>query len=187
MLADAAVKPPNTYASVFDPLASENLIVPDTNVLIDFPDLRRYHLNFPAARVVFTPTILEELDARKRCSSKSDTKAAARNVIRQIKDASDGGDILEGVRVGERLTLMTSAREPGGEGLLDCLDLGVPDDRFIASALEVRRTHPKAQLLVLSGDYNVLNKAHAARLAAIDPEKLLRDAATKHPVGDSQG
>ncbi len=83
----------------------------------------------------------------------------------------------------DRVRLMTVAAEPGREGLLDWLNLDVPDDRFVASALEVRRTHPKAKLLVVSGDFNVLNKARAARLAAFDPEEFFRAATTDYSAG----
>lgn len=78
---------------------------------------------------------------------------------------------------------MTVAAEPGREGLLGWLDLDVPDDRFVASALEVRRAHLKAKLLVASGDFNVLNKARAARLAAFDPAEFLQGATIEQSRG----
>jgi predicted ribonuclease YlaK len=106
------------------------------------------------------------------------------------------GDILEGVPISERVSVMALASEPRREGvqtddrasimlpgpcpperkreaLPGWLDLDVPDDRFIASALEVRREHPKAGIVVVSGDFMVLTKARAARLAAIDAEASL--------------
>jgi predicted ribonuclease YlaK len=62
------------------------------------------------------------------------------------------------------------------EGLPRWLDLDVPDDRFIASALEVRREHPKARIVVVSGDFNVLTKARAARLPAFDAEAFFEQS-----------
>ncbi len=59
----------------------------------------------------------------------------------------------------------------------DWLDLDVPDDCFIASALEVRREHPKARIVVLSGDFNVLTKARQARLPAFDGESFFEETA----------
>ncbi len=159
-------------AGVFDSLEDQILIIPDTNVLIDFPALENYHLGLETARVVFTPMVLRELDNLKR--RKDDSRFQAQAVIRQLKDSGDRGDILEGVSISKRLILMTVATEPLREDLLDWLDLDVSDDRFVASALEVRRAHPKAKLLVVSRDFNVLNKARAARLSAFDPEEILQ-------------
>ncbi len=157
---------------IYDPLEDENLIIPDTNVFLDFPDLEGYHLGLPKVRLVLTPTVLKELDAKKRARD-VDIVHNARSLIRRLKDCGDRGNILEGVPISDRVILMTRAAEPRRQGLLNWLDLDVPDDRFIASSLEVARQHPKAKVLVVSGDFNVLNRARAARLSAFDPEDYL--------------
>ncbi len=191
-----------TLGDLYDRLDGKNLIIPDTNVLIDFPELERYHLGLPRVIVVFTPIIVRELDARKRHKARDTHDVAplnARNVIRRLKQCGDVGDILESVPISDRVSLMALAAEPKREnfstseeisialptslpieskrsGVPGWLDLDVPDDRFIASALEVRREYPRARILVVSGDFNVLTKARAARLAAFDAEAFFENS-----------
>ncbi len=172
---------------VYDRLDGASLVIPDTNVLINYPELEGYHLGLPKATVVFTPIVIRELEDLKR------RKPNARKVIRRLKEYGDKEDILQGVAISEKVSVMALATEPKREGVLTdertslalpepfprerkrgvlpaWLDLDVPDDRFIASALEVRREHPKARIVVLSGDFNVLTKARQARLPAFDAE-----------------
>lgn len=188
-----------SLADAYDRLEGETLVIPDTNVLIDYPDLERYHLGLGKVTVVFTPIVIRELESHKRRKPKSTNAddvarwTNARAVIRRLKETGDVGHILEGVSVSDSVSLMALASEPKHEsvlidagisiavpsifppvptrkGLPDWLDLNVPDDRFVASAMEVRREHPKARIVVVSGDFNVLTKARQARLAAFDAE-----------------
>lgn len=193
-----------SLADVPDRLEGECLVIPDTNVLIDYPTLEEYHLGLPKATVVFTPIVIRELEDHKRRRPKPrDTHdrtrwTHARAAIRRIKECGDAGEILVGVPISGKVSVMAVATEPRQEtmpayassqlaipepyppapkreGLPGWLDLNVPDDRFIASALEARREYPKARIVVVSADFNVLNKARAARLAAFDAEEFFED------------
>jgi len=193
-----------SLANVPDRLEGEYLVIPDTNVLIDHPTLEEYHLGLPKATVVFTPIVIRELENHKRRRPRpKDTHdrarwTHARAVIRRLKECGDAGEILVGVPIGGKVSVMAVAIEPRQESVPTCasspiampepypptpkreglpgwLDLNIPDDRFIASALEVRREHPKARIVVVSADFNVLNKARAARLAAFDAEAFFGD------------
>ena len=194
-----------TVSAAYDQLDGQVLVVPDTNVLIDFPELGRYHLRLPMTTVVFTPTVIKELEDHKRRLPKNAKDLQdvsrwmnAKAVIRTLKQCGDVGNILRGVRLTDRVSVMALASEPKREnlpvydgisialpttlppepkrmGFPDWLDLDVPDDRFIASALEVRREHPKAKILVLSGDFNVLTKARQAQVPAFDAEAFFEE------------
>jgi len=191
-----------SVTDVPDRLEGACLVVPDTSVLIDHPTLEEYHLGLPKVIVVFTPIVIRELENHKRRRPKRDDSddgllwKNARTVVRRLKECGDVGDIRMGVPISDRVSVMAVAVEPqretiqtdpSGQGLLApqayppvpkrerlpaWLDLNVSDDRIIASALEVRREHPKAGIVVLSGDFNMLNKARQAGLLAFDAEEF---------------
>lgn len=158
----------DTLPRLDDPLDEAVVVMPDTSALIDFPSLDDYHVGFPSVRLLLGPTVLGELDDLKRRRDKRDeVRNNAQEVIRRMATLGDQGDLLQGVAITDRIILMTLAPEPRADGLPSWLDLSVPDDRFIASALEMFWEHSKARILTVSGDFNVVNKARAAGLAAV--------------------
>ncbi len=190
-----------SLTDLYDRLEGKNLVIPDTNVLIAFPKLENYQFGLPNAIVVITPIVVRELENHKRRMPKKNNEGDkarwdhAREVIRRLNDCGDAGDILEGVAISHEVSVMVQAIEPRREsapvdsgnsiafpeayppirkrtGLPGWLDLNVPDDRFIASALEVCREHPKARIVVTSGDLNVLTKSRQARLSALNAERF---------------
>lgn len=151
-----------------DELEDEVLVLADTNALIDYPDLANYHLGLPRVRLVLVSAILKELDLLKRRHDKhSNVREQAKRLIRTLAQWGDRGDILRGSAISERVMLMTRANEPQPETVPNWLDLEVADDRFIGSALELFWEHPKAKVLVATGDFAVVVKARNAGLGAV--------------------
>jgi predicted ribonuclease YlaK len=58
--------------------------------------------------------------------------------------------------------------EPKGEGLPSWLDLGVPDDRFVASTLLLQSRHPGSAVYVATRDINLQTKLAALGLPFIE-------------------
>jgi transcriptional regulator with XRE-family HTH domain len=155
-------------ADMPDEFAGQVLVLPDTSVLVDYPDLGEYHLRLPRVRIMLTATILSELDALKGHRERDKgVQQHARRIIRHLVEWGNQGDLFRGVPISARVTLMTRAREPQNGGLPSWLDFSVPDDRFIASVLETAWDYPKAGIVVISQDFNVVNKARFAGVAAV--------------------
>ncbi|WP_229868975.1 hypothetical protein, partial [Streptomyces chryseus] len=58
--------------------------------------------------------------------------------------------------------------EPRAAGLPNWLDLDVPDDRFIASALLVQSRHPGSKLYTATSDLNLQTKLAAVGLPFVE-------------------
>ena len=59
-------------------------------------------------------------------------------------------------------------KRPRVDGLPEWLDLTVPDDRFVASALSVQSDHPGSRVYVVTGDLNMQTKLAALGLPWIE-------------------
>jgi predicted ribonuclease YlaK len=58
--------------------------------------------------------------------------------------------------------------EPQGDGLPGWLNLAVPDDRLVASALLLQSEHPGSWLAVVTSDLNLQTKLAAAGLPFVE-------------------
>lgn len=58
--------------------------------------------------------------------------------------------------------------EPRGEGLPSWLDLSVPDDRLVASALLLQSRHPGSAVHVATSDVNLQTKLAAIGLPYVE-------------------
>ncbi len=145
-------------------------VVADTNALIDCPDLTVYVGELgPRYRVHLLPVVLGQLDDLKRSGRTPELREAARTAVRRLKGLRDAGDVRAGVRVAADITAVFEHIEPRDEGLPGWLDLTVPDDRLVASALLLQSAHPGAPVLVATGDLNLQTKLAAVRLPFIEP------------------
>jgi len=145
-------------------------VMPDTNALIDNPDLSAYRAELgDRYRVHLAPTVLGELDELKRAGRNQDLRDAAGAAVRRLKGLRDNGDVLQGVRVAGEVTCVFEHTEPRGHSLPDWLDLSVPDDRIAASALLLQSAHPSAALYVATSDVNLQNKLSALGLPWVEP------------------
>ena len=90
--------------------------------------------------------------------------------MRQIKEYARRGNLSEGVTLAEDRSVVRSlAMEPHMAQTLSWLDAGSKDDRFIASFIEVMRHHPGCEVVLVSRNHNVRNKARLASLPVIAP------------------
>jgi hypothetical protein len=173
---DSIAESLDTLLGLDDPLKDAVLVMPDASALIDFSNLDNYHVGFPSVRLFISPTVLGELDDLKRHrDTRDEIRAGAQAVTRRIAMLGEQGDLLQGVEMTDRIILMTRYYEPRADRHSSWLNLNVADDRFIASALEVFWEHPKARVLTISGDFNVVNKARAAGLSAVHATLALGD------------
>lgn len=153
-----------------DPLDSSLLLVPDTNALIHGRDLDGWESpSFPEFAIVLVPMVLSELDDLKTRNRDPKIQQRAREVIRRIKRYRDLGSLSEGVPiVPGRSRLLAAATEPRVPETLPWLDAMVPDDRFIASVIEVMRRHSRSAVVLVTRDINMQNKAAFARLPFLE-------------------
>lgn len=149
------------------------LAVPDTNVLLGDPDVGLYGdvLGADEYTAVLVPAVLGELDALKNRGRTSDVRDAADRAVRRIKGLRDRGDLRRGVRVQGRIMLRAEPREVPAGSVLAWLDPSVPDDRLLASALDVQVREPASVVVLVTRDVNLQNKAAVVGMPFVDPPK----------------
>ncbi|MFI1358104.1 PIN domain-containing protein [Streptomyces sp. NPDC020898] len=142
----------------------------DTNALIDNPDLAVYTAQIgPRYMAHLLPVVLRELDDKKRAGRTDVLRDAAKKADRRLKGLRNNGDVTLGVRVAGDVHAVFEYIEPKSDALPDWLDLGVPDDRFIASTLLLQSRHPGSAWYVATSDINLQTKLHAVALPFIEP------------------
>lgn len=149
--------------------ADLRIVIPDTNVLLDHPVLTEWRLEPPSREVVLVPQVISELDEKKRDAR---LKQPAQKAIRCIESCSRRGDTLSGVPLLGEHTLREIAVEPQMDLALAWLQADVPDDRMLASAMEVALEHLAADVVLLTGDRNARNKARMAGLPTAGPSLI---------------
>ena len=144
-------------------------VLPDTNILIDNPDLAAYTSVVGAAYVVhLLPVVLRELDDLKRSGRTPELREAARRADRRLKGIRDNGDVRTGATVSGQVRAVFEFKEPRPEGLPEWLDLSVPDDQLVAAALLLQSEHPGSALYIATGDLNMQTKLAAVGLPYIE-------------------
>ncbi len=142
------------------------IVVPDTNALAENPNPRSYASIAGAERFTFglVPSVLQELDHQKDHARVDSYREKVRRAVRMIKGWRAQGRLTEGVLVDRTITVKAFAKEPDFNRTLSWLDRDVQDDRTIASAFELQRQFPGAQVVLATRDVNLQNKAEIARL-----------------------
>ncbi|NYH51362.1 rRNA-processing protein FCF1 [Nocardiopsis arvandica] len=144
-------------------------LVVDTNTLIDDPDLAVHTATIgPRYRVHLLPVVLRELDDHKRAGRNQDLREAAKRADRRLKGLRNNGDVRRGVTVADQVSCVFEHIEPRTDGLHSWLDLDVPDDRFVASALRLQSDHPGSALYVATSDINLQTKLTAVGLPFVE-------------------
>jgi predicted ribonuclease YlaK len=69
--------------------------------------------------------------------------------------------LRDGVIVDGNITVLAIANEPQMQNAPSWLDPKVKDDRILASVLEVQSNHINSEVILVTGDINLLNKADA--------------------------
>lgn len=145
-------------------------LVVDTNTLLDEPDVAVYKDKLGGRYLVhLLPIVLGEIDELKRSGRNEEVREAARRADRRLKSLRDNGDVRAGARVSGDVFAIFEHAEPRGEHLPDWLDLQVPDDRLVASALLMQSDRPGSRVYVATSDLNLQTKLAAAGLPFIEP------------------
>lgn len=168
----------NTQISLLNRLytASQNkfVVIPDTNALLFNPDLQNW--NFDSVEqftIVLMPTVLAELDKLKVDSRSDNVRQKSEKLIRQIKGYRNRGRLTEGVTlVRNKSQIVAIAVEPIFSESLSWLDANNNDDRLLASCLEIVRQMPGDQVVLLTRDINLQNKAEFAHIPFMEPPEL---------------
>lgn len=144
-------------------------LTPDTNTLVDNPDLAAHTAALgPRYMAHVLPVVFGELDDLKRSGRSQDLRDAAKKADRRLKGLRDNGDVRTGAKVSGAVAAVFEYVEPSGDGLPSWLDLSVPDDRFVAAALQLQSRHPGSALYVATGDLNMQNKLTAVGLPFVE-------------------
>jgi len=148
-----------------------DVFLPDTNALLYNPDLEHWELpNSDRFELLLGPSILVELDELKVNHRNPDVREKAEGLISRIKGYRGRGQLTAGVPLRNPLsTLRALAAEPRVVESLGWLDPGNRDDRFIATAIEVIRQHPRSAVTIVTRDINLQSKAELASLPFIEP------------------
>lgn len=149
--------------------SGERLLVVDTSAVLDRPDLQNWKLDGGAWTLVLLPQLHSELDDCKRDVR---TRDAARKVINQIEEFDRRGDTFAGVPLAGKLTVREAPISPDMSQTLPWLRSEVPDDAFIAGALELAWQDLTSRIAITASDRNVRNKARLAGLGIVHPSRL---------------
>lgn len=152
-----------------DDHAKPILYVLDTNVLIHDPNAL---LNFQEHQVAIPMTVLEELDRLK--TGKHSTAAECRQAIRLIdrtlgeatpQQVEEGVPIQRG-KSGTRGSLSILMNRPGAQQ--SPLPETINDNRIINQLLDLGKSQPERDVVLVSKDINMRLKARACGIAAED-------------------
>jgi PIN domain len=142
------------------------ILVPDTNALLFNPSIEQWRFtDAPKFLLILTAPVLSELDGLKINHRAETVRDKAEKLIRQIKEyrrradtagrkLADGVDVVSGIS-----QIATLATEPKMEDSLPWLDPTNKDDRILAHAIEVVRTHARSPVSLVTRDINLQNKA----------------------------
>ncbi|EUA49729.1 Predicted ATPase related to phosphate starvation-inducible protein PhoH [Mycobacteroides abscessus subsp. abscessus] len=145
-------------------------LVVDTNALIDNPDLAAYVGELGNKYVAhLMPVVLREIDELKRGGRNEVLRENAKRAERRLKGIRNNGDVTSGVRVAGDVIAKFEHAEPRSDDLPNWLDMTVPDDRLVASALLLQSEHPGSALYVATGDINMQTKLAAVGLPYVEP------------------
>jgi rRNA-processing protein FCF1 len=163
----------STLRGLFDLLPADDYpvrLVIDTNALIDNPDIAAYTAELGGKYVAhLLPVVLRELDDLKRAGRNEAVREGAKRAERRLKGIRTNGDARQGVRVQGDVIAKFEHIEPHSESLPDWLDLTVPDDRLVASALLLQSEHSGSALYVATGDINLQTKLSVVGLPYVEP------------------
>ncbi len=155
----------NTIESYWEASSDDTLAIPDTSAMIGNPDVEDWRFEDTSHyTIILTPTILSELDDLKDNGRKTqEVRDKAAKIVRKIKEYRRRGSLNEGVVIVNGLiSLGAVAVEPNMTQTLSWLDPTIPDDRFLATALEVIRGNLGARVFIVTSDINMQNKAEIA-------------------------
>lgn len=164
----------NSIREIIDYFASTDNnvnIIPDTNALIFNPDIEKWSFkDFEHFCIILVPAVLAELDHHKINHRNENVREKAKRLIKQIKDYRRRGNILDGVTIKRNcIILKATAIEPDMNRSLSWFDRDNPDDRFLATVLEIMKEHFCEYVFIVTRDINMQNKAEIACIPYLEP------------------
>ena len=161
----------NLLSRLYDPSEGEVIFVPDTNALINNPNLESWtFLEYPQFSVFLLPTVLSELDLLKINHRNDEVRNKSESLIRRIKEYRRRGKLTDGVTVIKgRIKIQSIAIEPDMKASLPWLVPDNRDDRILAGVIEVMRARPRSIVKAVSCDINFQNKAEFANIPFEEP------------------
>lgn len=95
---------------------------------------------------------------------------------KQIKEYRRRGRLTDGVPLlKDKSQIVAIAVEPTFSESLSWLDANNNDDRLLASCLEIMRKMLESQVILLTRDINLQNKAEFARIPFLEPPQALQN------------
>jgi hypothetical protein len=151
-------------------------LVPDTNALIFNPDIEKWKFSgIPQYTLIFTPTVLAELDSLKVNHRVDAMREKSNRVINRLKEyrrraAAAGRRLSDGVVLVSGVSeILSVAVEPKMDASLPWLDPVNKDDQLLAAVIEVMRQRPRSPVLLVTRDINLQNKAEFASIPYAEP------------------
>jgi hypothetical protein len=158
----------------YEPSPNEYIYIPDTNALLINTNLEAWSFDdVESFTLVILPTVLSELDKLKIDGKKEGLRDKANTLIKRIKEYIRRGDISEGVKLTGKNKIRSIAIEPNFDNTLPWLDPDNKDDRIIAAYFEVVREHPKSNVVLVTADINMQNKAAFASMNFEEPPEFI--------------
>jgi hypothetical protein len=155
---------------VYDPQPNSNILVPDTNALLINPDMEKWSVGeMDSFTLVLMPVVLSELDKLKSEGKTEVLRDKAKSLTKRIKEYIRRGDISEGVKLSGKRMVKTIAIEADFSKTLPWLDPNNNDDRLLAFYFESVKQFPRSNVILVTDDVNLQNKAANANALYIDP------------------
>jgi len=142
--------------------SKRKIYVLDTSVLLHDPNTL---FSFENNEIVLPIIVLDEVDKFKKGSE--EVNRNARLAIKSIDSLRTAGDIEKGVPLGED-GILKIAVKLSSNNLLPRGFSENNDNLIIATALEVKKTHPRRKVVLVSKDINMRVKAQALGLNSED-------------------
>jgi rRNA-processing protein FCF1 len=130
------------------------ILIIDTNVLLSDPQAL---FVYPEAEIIVPQTVLTELDKIKMARNDREVRFRGREVSRILFELSEHSPLLEGVALDNNAIVKVSQYD--AEDFPAALNPKNADDRILGSALQARKKHPDARVILLTNDLNMLLKA----------------------------
>jgi hypothetical protein len=142
------------------------MLVPDTNALYWNPAIEQWRLPWQGPFViVLIPAVLVAIDRHKDDPHNPSRQQKAARIARQITEYRRRGRLVDGVPLVREISrVMAVAVEPRMGESLPWLDPGCPDDRIIATSMELIRQNVRSRVIVVTRDMNLQNKLEVARV-----------------------
>ena len=88
---------------------------------------------------------------------------AAKRADQRLKGLRNNGEVMVGPRVAGEVYAVLEHKEPRGDGFPDWLELNLPEDRLVASALLLQSAHPGSRVAVATEEMSYAQQARRGR------------------------